>query len=592
MSFKYRFIISFVSLEAFFIILIVTMNFIVIEKTSKESVEQKIDTTTTLMSELIKSPLSVYDLATLDNILENSKSIKNLMYVIISDASDRIVSTNYENQILDLDAVNAINENHFEKVNNRDVAFTFTQITNEDVHIGHMHIAFDITSQLELIRENRKNTYLIILIEILLSCVLAYFIGKKLTSKLLMLTQVATKIGKDIPTDVPHLDTKNEVGILANAMDKMQHDISNRNEELKLFERLFESTQEAIAITNKDGTIRSVNKAFREITGYENIELLGAKTSVLKSGKHNNEFYRLMWQDILNEGSWHGEIINKKKNQEEFISILHINSIKDHEDNISHFVGIWTDITATKKREHIMRLQSKMATMGEMISNIAHQWRQPLSAISMLSSSILVQKELGLDSDEETKASLEKIIDSSQYLSNTIDDFRNFFQQDKKITKLNIKSLIHDDMSILSTALKDSQIELILDIKEDIIIETYQNELLQAILNILNNAKDALQNKTNKRYVFIEAKQQKQNFLLTIRDNAGGINPAIIERIYEPYFTTKHQSLGTGIGLYMTHSIIVDHMHGEIRTKNVEFEYNNEMYKGAQFVISLPLSLA
>lgn len=592
MSFKYRFILAFVTLEAFFIILIVSMNFVAIEKTSKAYVEQKINTTQTLMSELIISPLSVYDLATLDNILENAKEIQDLLYVIIADSQDKIVSTNYEEQILTLEEVNSIHENRFMKVNERDIAFTFTKIISDDVNLGHMHIAFDITEQLELIRENRKNTYILILIEILISCVIAYIIGQKLTSKLLTLTEVAEKIGKDIPTEVPHLTTKDELGILANAMDKMQHDISKRNEELRLFERLFESTEEAIAITDKDGVIRSVNKAFREITGYDNIELVGSTTNILKSGRHPKEFYESMWGDILEKGSWSGEIINKKKSEEEYVSILHINSIKDEFDKISHFVGIWTDITEAKEKEHILRVQSKMATMGEMISNIAHQWRQPLSAISMLASSILLHKELRIETEEETQTSLEKIIHSSEYLSHTIDDFRNFFKQDKTITTFNIKTLIHEDMSILNTALRDNQIQMVLDIKEDIILENYQNELLQGILNIVNNAKDALKDKKYKRLVFIQVRAKNNKVKITIRDNGGGIDPSILERIYEPYFTTKHQALGTGIGLYMTHTIIVDHMFGAIKTSNVEYEYEGVVHKGAQFVIEMPLSIA
>lgn len=592
MSFKYRFILAFVTLEAFFIILIVSMNFVAIEKTSKEHVEQKIETTQTLMGELIKAPLSVYDLATLDNTLENAKEIKNLLYVIIVDSQDRIVSSSYDNQLLTLEEVNAINEKRFMQVGNQDIAFTYTDIISEEVTLGHMHIAFDITEQLELIRNNRQNTYILILIEILISCILAYIIGQKLTSKLLMLTEVARKIGKDIPTEVPHLTTKDELGVLANAMDKMQHDIGKRNEELKLFERLFESTEEAIAITDKDGVIRSVNKAFREITEYENIELVGESTNLLKSGKHTEEFYQAMWNDILSKESWSGEIINIKKDGQEYISILHINAIKDHHDKITHFVGIWTDITEAKEREHILRVQSKMATMGEMISNIAHQWRQPLSAISMLASSILLNKDLGLGSEEETKSYLEKIIKSSKYLSNTIDDFRNFFKQDKELTTFNIKTLLHDDMSILNTALKDKQIQLILDIQEDIILENYQNELLQAILNIVNNAKDALKDKKYKRFVFVSAKVKNKIVKITIRDNGGGIDTDIIERIYEPYFTTKHQSLGTGIGLYMTHTIIVDHMFGQIQTSNVEYEYEGTIQKGAQFIIEIPLSIA
>ena len=214
------------------------------------------------------------------------------------------------------------------------------------------------------------------------------------------------------------------------------------------------------------------------------------------------------------------------------------------------------EIAKNREKESHLFQQSKMASMGEMIGNIAHQWRQPLSAISSSVSSLKLQKQLGLATGEEVDKALDKILDTTSYLSNTINDFRDFFKSDKKKELTSLKKVLDATLSILSSTLKNDNIKVFEDISE-YELNVFPNEFQQALLNIINNARDALiGNEIGEKYIFIDAGKQNENTVISIYDNAGGIPEDIKEKIFEPYFTTKHQSQGTGIGLYMTGEII------------------------------------
>ncbi len=588
MSFRYRFILVFVTIEAFFIVLIVGMNFVTIEKASQKAVEQKIETTHTLMAKLIKSPLSVYDLATLDNILENLEYVQDVLYVIIADSSDRILSTNYQGQLLTLEEVNAINENQFMQIKGRDIAFTYGDIYNGDVKIGHMHIGFDITHSLELIRENRKNTYSIILIEILISAIFAFFLGHKLTSKLLQLTEAASNIGKDIQTKIPHFEINDELGVLAKAMDTMQNEIMERNGELKLFKQLFEATTDGIIITNEKGLIELYNASFLSMTGYQGDELIGRNVNILSSGLHGETFYKNLWDSVIKMGSWRGEIINRKKNGDLYTILLNINSIKNDKNEIVNYVGISSDITELKEKEKILKIQGKMATIGEMLGNIAHQWRQPLSAISTAASGMKLQKDNDLLDDTSFDTSLNLIMHSTESLSKTIEDFKNFFKHEKETSTFYISTILKEAIVLLDSSFKKENIEVIVDIKDDVELTSYKNDFMQAVINVLKNSKDAFERVSHKPVIILRVKLSGMFLSIDVIDNAGGIEEEILGKIFEPYFTTKHQAQGTGIGLYMTHMIIVDHMNGRIKVKNCDIDYKGEKYQGLNFQIFLP----
>jgi len=232
--------------------------------------------------------------------------------------------------------------------------------------------------------------------------------------------------------------------------------------------------------------------------------------------------------------------------------------------------------------------QSKLASMGEMIGNIAHQWRQPLSIIGAASSSMELQKKLGILDDDIFYKSCNTINKNLKYLSQTIDDFRDFIKDDRIKQEFKIQDMIDSFLVLNESVISNHKINIILNIEENLIINSYKNELIQCLLNIFNNSIDAFSKKSiEEKYIFISIQKIKNSINISIKDNADGINKNIINKIFEPYFTTKHQSQGTGLGLHMTHKLITEGMNGNIEVKNETYNYHNKIYKGANFIITL-----
>ncbi len=248
------------------------------------------------------------------------------------------------------------------------------------------------------------------------------------------------------------------------------------------------------------------------------------------------------------------------------------------------------EIEKNRDKEIMLFQQSKMAAMGEMIGNIAHQWRQPLSAISSLASSHSLSNQLGLITPEESTKLLEDIVKNTEFLSHTIDDFRNFFRNDKTYSEFFVDESIEKSLHILGGMIATNSITVEKKI-EHIRLFNLRNEFIQVILNILKNAIDALIDvfDDDEKFIIIEAYQEDENAYIVISDTAGGIPVRIMNRIFEPYFTTKHQSQGTGIGLFMSIEIISKHMKGYIGVDNVEIEKNGQYLTGASFKITIPL---
>ncbi|QKJ22620.1 cache domain-containing protein [Poseidonibacter lekithochrous] len=248
-------------------------------------------------------------------------------------------------------------------------------------------------------------------------------------------------------------------------------------------------------------------------------------------------------------------------------------------------------IDKNTKQQNIMAQKTKMAAMGEMIGNIAHQWRQPLSTITATATGLKIQKEMNVLNDDFLIEGLSGINNTAQYLSKTIDDFRNFFKTNKKETDFTIEDVINKSLSLCRSELYNLDIKIIKNIG-DITITNYENEFIQVLINIIRNAKDELTKKdqNSKKLIFIEVKEDNKYVKIMIKDNAGGIPKSLKNRIFEPYFTTKHQSQGTGVGLYMCKEIIEKNMGGFLEVENCEYKYIYESYIGACFEIRLPIN--
>jgi signal transduction histidine kinase len=202
-----------------------------------------------------------------------------------------------------------------------------------------------------------------------------------------------------------------------------------------------------------------------------------------------------------------------------------------------------------------------------------------------------MQNEFGTLEDKDIAQFTQSIIDNTQYLSTIIDDFRNFYKPNKEKEYFNMKDIMKINLELLSGSFRNNDIEIIEEF-EDIKIYSYKNELIQVVINLLNNARDAiiLQELKHPKYIFVKCYSHENKIIVTITDNAKGIKQEIKCKIFDPYFTTKHQFQGTGLGLYMSKKIINESLMGQLFVENVEYSYNANQYAGAMFTITLPLS--
>jgi C4-dicarboxylate-specific signal transduction histidine kinase len=244
---------------------------------------------------------------------------------------------------------------------------------------------------------------------------------------------------------------------------------------------------------------------------------------------------------------------------------------------------VFEEIDKNREKEQLLVQKSRFIALGEMISNIAHQWRQPLSELSSLLMSIKFKHDMGkLDSDAMARKSqeAEKVID---FMSHTIDDFRNFFMPKKDRQEFYVSKSVDSVMTIISSALSNNNIQVNIAIDKNLKLNTFKNEYEQVILNVISNAKDVLISQNSKDPMIKIYAQKSGNLIeLFIEDNGGGITVKPRNKIFEPYFTTKEDSDGTGIGLYMSKIIVDKNMHGKLRVRNTGV--------GARFEILVPIT--
>lgn len=246
------------------------------------------------------------------------------------------------------------------------------------------------------------------------------------------------------------------------------------------------------------------------------------------------------------------------------------------------------------QKEEIKRLievQSKVLSIGEMLQNISHQWKQPLNLISSIASGIKMSKDFDTLTKEEEVEMLDKIISHTNYLSETIEDFRSFFKNTSiKKENFELEEIITTLKDLAEDIIENDKITLISN-SLDFTLDNSQTHFLQMFVNLINNSKDIFiqQKIKDEKYIFINTKIDNDYLIINVKDNAGGIDNKLLDKIFEPYFTTKHQYVGTGLGLYLTFTILKKYFAGTISCTNETYKYNNKEYKGANFKIKIPL---
>ncbi len=238
------------------------------------------------------------------------------------------------------------------------------------------------------------------------------------------------------------------------------------------------------------------------------------------------------------------------------------------------------------KEEQQFSEEQRLYSMIELINNISHQWRQPLSIISTISSGIICKRNLDILDIDRLVEDMEFIVKQTQYLSKTMDYFKDFIKETTLNTNFSIIESIKKAISFMEPSLKD--IHIITNLEKDMDILGYENEFIQSLINVIDNSKDAILNK-EKRVIFINTNIKNEKFIIEILDNGDGISNKIINRIFEPYFTTKHQSIGTGLGLSFTYNILTRYYNASFNVKNINFNFEGIQCTGTNFTIYLPI---
>lgn len=253
-------------------------------------------------------------------------------------------------------------------------------------------------------------------------------------------------------------------------------------------------------------------------------------------------------------------------------------------------IKIKKEVENSRKKDILMFQQARLASMGEMIANIAHQWRQPLGSIMMIMQGFQTKSELGKLTPEIIDSKVKDALLLAENMSETLDNFQNFFKPTKEKESFSLKSVIKHSLTLSKYILEQHKIKVSVNISNTIKLHTYYNELSHVFLNIIANAEDALSSTEGEKFIEIIAKEVNQKIFIYITDNGGGIKKDVLPHIFEPYFTTKYKSNGTGIGLYMSQQIIEKHMQGIIRCKNVCYTINNNKFEHCTlFTIILPM---
>jgi len=390
--------------------------------------------------------------------------------------------------------------------------------------------------------------------------------------------------------------------------------------ELAQYKRAIEQSN-IVSKTDLNGIITFVNDEFCKISGYSRDELIGANHNIIRHPDVPREVFQNLWEIIRAKKTYISTVKNRAKDGstfyvnttvipmlnkagdiEEFIAIRYnvtksialTERLKQKEEELEQLNStleervkkqtrelrelnatlekrVKEEVEKNRDKDRVLFQQSRLAAMGEMIGNIAHQWRQPLSELGIILYKMKKIYKKGLQ--EENLDFYESYDDSKKVIkkmSDTIDDFRNFFNPHRPSEPFSITNALDDAMLVMQGTLQRHEIKLRVDIKDEVCIKGYLSEFSQVLINLLNNSKDAFNhNSSNNRVINLEIKKIDDNYaMISFQDNAGGIEKDILDKVFEPYFTTKHASMGTGLGLYMSRMIIQNSMGGTLEAKN------------------------
>ncbi len=384
---------------------------------------------------------------------------------------------------------------------------------------------------------------------------------------------------------------------------------------LKQYKEAIEKSN-IISKTDVAGIITFVNDEFCKISGYSRAELLGQNHNIIRHPDVPEAVFELLWETIKSKKTYKSTAKNLAKDGSVFYVNTTIIPILDEDENIVEFVAIRYDVTKevfykeellrrevelkelnttlekrvqektkeleelnktlhsrvekeiakNEEKRQVMFWQSRLASLGEMLANIAHQWRQPLTELNL--TAFNMKKAAFSDDKDEVGKLYSESKNIIKNMSNTIDDFTNFFKPEKDKELFSVSESINEAISLLQKLITAEMISIKTDL-QDIKVLGISNELTQVIINLIKNSSDAfIQNGILIREINIVAKEEDGYVLIEVQDNAGGIKQKSVYKVFEPYFTTKHASQGTGLGLFMSKMICEKGMHGSLDVKS------------------------
>jgi len=580
-----------------------------------------------LSSDVLINDLLLKQNTSIKNTLSSLKSIDAIEYIAAFDKDNKLVYENKKASLLNVKYFDRTNISYFEDYlfmyNGKNViAFKYDIISAGEV-IGSLRIYHSFDKFVSLIKKIEFIVYIFLFSLIFIIFLLINSLLNKLVVKpLKFISKEMQNMNNSILYNKINLKNNNEIGKMAEAFneisfknkiliqelkdnnisleakiksrtleleshnDKLLQTRDSLNARMNEFQALINSTLEALIVFEND-KCSEIN--------YECMKLFGftSKTEVL--GKDPSYFISKESRLLVEENSKKEfrspfEVFGVKKDGEIFCILLKEDLFISAKKKFKILAIL--DLSEVKKREKTLANNLKLASMGEMLENIAHQWRQPLSSISVAASGMELQEEYGLLDKKRFRESLKSILDNTQQLSLTIDNFRDFFKADSENIIFNLKETFIKIKNLIFSKYENANIKIIFDI-EDVSINGNEIELIQIFLNILNNSKDAFEvlNTIENKYVFISLMKEGNFVSINIKDNAKGIKEELLERIFEPFFTTKKQYLSTGTSLYLSREIIVNQFGGSICVKNVHFLYEKNKEVGCEFSIKLPLDI-
>ncbi len=410
-----------------------------------------------------------------------------------------------------------------------------------------------------------------------------------LLSYLILFIPVTFKVYKGM---LKSIEQKEEILFLNYHLEKRISDATSELEtkNIKLldsvdnFQTLLDTTMEMIVITDLNKIIKDINRAGVDLLmGHSKEDLIGRRLPDFVDEKDRRNLDTIL-KDNGNEPT---ELSMRKIGGENFPTLANSQNVV-HKGKTLRIITM-QDLTQIQQKERLLLQQSRMAQMGEMLSMIAHQWRQPLGAISSAIFGIQTKLATGKFDNTDSNEELYEFLDSKhkrineyvQFLSTTIDDFRNFFKPDKKKELVTFETPISRALLIVEGSLISQSIEVEHSFNVNEKVEMFQNEIMQVILNIIKNSEDNfLERGIENPKITIETNKMASHYEIKVSDNGGGIPDHIIGNVFDPYFSTKDEKNGTGLGLYMSKMMIEEHSGGLLRADNTS--------EGAVFTILIP----